>query len=237
MRDAGRLPRPASHLTSHFLFQYPHSSSASCIGSTSRIPHPSPHPASGKVFESLKATIQDLLNGRVAPTDRRAAIYEMKRALVSAKLGVEDLREGVEITRRKLNTEREQLETVRRRKTLAEGINDPETVALAVKYEQQHGDHVAVLERKLDAQEAEAQLAERELAEMMSQLKAANAGVGSSTDPTGSRGGGISDEELGLPNDSKLHAELDNLARANKRSAADADAEAKLAELKKKMGQ
>jgi phage shock protein A len=189
------------------------------------------------VFESLKATIQDLLNGRVAPTDRRAAIYEMKRALVSAKLGVEDLREGVEITRRKLNTEREQLETVRRRKTLAEGINDAETVALAVKYEQQHGDHVAVLERKLDAQEAEAQLAERELAGMMSQLKAANAGVGSSTDRTGSRGGGISDEELGLPDDSKLHAELDNLARANKRSAADADAEAKLAELKKRMGQ
>src|ERR1035437_6765441 len=60
-----------------------------------------PHPASKNVFESLKSTIQDLLNGRVAPTDRRAAIYEMKRALVSAKLGVEDLREGVEITRRK----------------------------------------------------------------------------------------------------------------------------------------
>ena len=56
------------------------------------------------MFESLKSTIQDLLNGRVAPTDRRAAIYAMKSALVSAKLGVEDLREGVEITRRKLAT-------------------------------------------------------------------------------------------------------------------------------------
>ena len=189
------------------------------------------------MFESLKSTIQDLLNGRVAPTDRRAAIYEMKRALVSAKLGVEDLREGVEITRRKLDTEREQLATVQRRKTLAEGINDAETVALAVKYEQQHGEHVAVLGRKLEAQEAEAELAERELAGMMSQLKAANAGVGSNTDPTGTHAGGISDEELGLPDDSKLHAELDNLARANRRSAADADAEAKLAELKKRMGQ
>ena len=40
---------------------------------------------SGNVFESLKATIQDLLSGRVAPGDRRAAISEMKRALVSAK--------------------------------------------------------------------------------------------------------------------------------------------------------
>ncbi len=189
------------------------------------------------MFESLKATIQDLLHGKVAPADRRAAIYSMKSALVSAKLGVEDLREGVEVTRRKLNVEREQLATVQRRKVLAEGINDAETVALAVKYEQQHGDHVAVLERKLEAQEAEAQLAERELAEMMSQLKAANAGVGSTTEPTGRASRGISDEELGLPDDTKLHAELDNLSRANKRSAADADAEAKLAELKKKMGQ
>jgi hypothetical protein len=201
------------------------------------------------LFESLKSTIQDLLHGRVAPADRRAAIAGMKRALVSAKLGVEDLREGVEVTRRKLNAEREQLATVLRRKTLAQGINDAETVALAVKYEQQHGDHVAVLERKLEAQEAEAQLAEREVGEMLTQLKAANAGVGSNvdwdgspggvgsqTDPAGSRPRGISDEELGLPNDSKLQAELDNLARTSKRSTADADAEAKLADLKKRMG-
>ena len=192
--------------------------------------------ASESVFESLKATLHDLLNGRVAPADRRTAIYQMKSALVSAKLGVEDLREGVESTRRKLATEREQLATVQRRRALAEGINDAETIALAVKYEQQYGEHVAVLERKLEAQEAEAALAERELGEMMSQLKAANAGVGSNTGgPAASRE--ISDGELGLPDDSKLHAELDNLARSNKRSAADADAEAKLAELKKRMGQ
>ena len=188
------------------------------------------------MFESLKSTIQDLLNGRVAPTDRRAAIYEMKRALVSAKLGVEDLRDGVELTRRKLDRERDQLATVQRRKTLAEGINDAETVALAVKYEQQHGEHVAVLERKLQAQEAEAQLAERELGEMMTQLKAANAGVGSGSGPATARAGAIGDEELGLPDDARLHAELDDLARTDKRSAADADAEAKLAELKRKMG-
>jgi hypothetical protein len=193
-------------------------------------------PASIIVFESLKSTIQDLLNGRVAPGDRRAAIYEMKRALVSAKLGVEDLREGVEITRRKLGAEREQLATVRRRKTLAEGINDAETVALATKYEQQHGEHVAVLERKLEAQEAEAELAERELAGMMAQLKSANAGVGSNTGSAGAASAGVSDAELGLPDDSRLHADLDDLARASKRSTADADADARLAELKKRMG-
>jgi len=188
------------------------------------------------VFESLKATIQDLLNGRVAPANRRAAIGEMKRALVSAKLGVEDLRDGVEVTRRKLEAEREQLATVQRRKSLAEGINDAETVALAVKYEQQYGEHVAVLGRKLEAQEAEAALAERELKDMMSQLKAASAGVGSNADPAGAASRGIADEELGLPDDAKLHADLADLDRASRRSAADADADAKLAELKKRMG-
>jgi hypothetical protein len=72
---------------------------------------------------------------------------------------------------------------------------------------------------------------------MMTALKAANAGVGSNFDPTAAPRGTISDEELGLPNDTKLNSELDSLARSNKRSAAEADADAKLAELKKRMGQ
>ena len=184
------------------------------------------------MFDSLKAAIHDLLHGNVAPGDRRAAIAEMKRALVSAKLGVEDVRGGVEQTRRKLAAEREQLATVQRRKTLAEGISDAETVALAVKYEQQHAERIAVLERKLGAQEAEASLAERELGEMMTQLKSANAGVGS-----GAPAAGPSDADLGLPDDAALHAELDGLVRQRARSEADAAAEERLAELKRKMGQ
>jgi hypothetical protein len=186
------------------------------------------------MFESLKSAVQDLLHGRVAPGDRRAAIADMKRALVSAKLGVDDLRESAEITRRKLATEREALATMQRRKALAEGINDAETLALAVKYEQQHGERIAVLEQKLAAQDAEFQLAEREVQEMMTALKSANAGVGSGA-PTGATG--ITDEELGLPNDAKLHSELDGLARQQARNAADASAEERLAELKRKMGQ
>ena len=188
-------------------------------------------PLSSSVFESVKATIQDLLHGRVAPGDRRAAVAEMKRALASATLGVEDIQQGVELTRHRLAAEREQLVVMQRRKALAEGINDAETVALAVKYEAQHGERVAVLTRKLDAQEAEASLAERELQEMMTQLKAASAGAGGGLPPSGP-----DDEELGLRDDSGLHSELDGLARQRARSEADADAEAKLAALKRRMG-
>jgi hypothetical protein len=186
------------------------------------------------MFESLKSALQDLLGGRVAPADRRAVIADMKRALVSAKLGVDDLREGVELTSRRLTAEREALATMQRRKTLAEGINDAETMALAAKHELQHSERIAVLEQKLAAQDAEFQLAEREVTEMMAGLKSANAGVGLGA-AQGSAG--VSDEELGLRNDSKLNSELDSLVRQQARNAADASADERLAELKRKMGQ
>ncbi len=184
------------------------------------------------MFESLKDAIQDLLHGRVAPGDRRAVINEMKSAMVVAKLGVEDLQKSVDITRQRLATELEQLVTVQRRKTLAAEIDDKETVALAEKFEAQHSERIAVLERKLGAQEAEADLAARELAEMMTALKAANVGVGSGTPRSGP-----SDEELGLPDNSKLNSELDSLARQRTRAEKDAVADAKLEELKRRMSQ
>ncbi|MEA3247898.1 MAG: hypothetical protein U9Q74_17250 [Gemmatimonadota bacterium] len=185
------------------------------------------------MFESLKATLHDLLHGQVAPTDRRAVIADMKRALVAAKLGVADLREGVEVTRKRLAAEREQLTTVQRRKELAAGIPDADTVAIAEKFEAQHAERIGVLERKLSAQEEEAALAERDYDEMLKQLKAANAGVGSGATPE-SRG--PTDAELGLPDDTDLRAELDSLARRRSRNDAEAAADARLEELKKKMG-
>jgi hypothetical protein len=191
------------------------------------------------VFDSLKSTIADLLGGRVHPADRRAVIADMKRALISAKLGVEDLAEGVEVTRRKLEAERQTLATVTRRKGLAAGIEDAETVAIAEKYESQHRERVSVLERKLEAQEAEAALARRDYEEMLTQLKAASAGAGS-VGAGGAPGGSApmpSDEELGLPNDAPLNAELDALKRRAAREARDADAAARLEELKRRMGQ
>jgi hypothetical protein len=185
------------------------------------------------MFESLKATLHDLLHGQVAPTDRRAVIADMKRALVAAKLGVADLRAGVEVTRKRLTEEREQLATVQRRKALAAAVPDAETVAIAEKFEAQHAERIGVLERKLAAQEEEAALAERDYEEMLKQLKAANAGVGTGATPE-SRG--PTDAELGLPDDADLRAELDMLARRRARSDAEAAADARLEELKKKLG-
>ncbi|MBA4070872.1 MAG: hypothetical protein C0497_03410 [Gemmatimonas sp.] len=189
------------------------------------------------MFESLKSTIADLLGGRVHPNDRRAVINDMKQALVSAKLGVEDLERGVDVTRRKLDTERQGLETVTRRKGLAAGISDAETVAIAEKYEGQHRERIAVLERKLDAQEAEAALARRDYDEMLTQLKAASAGAGRVGASPAGTARTPTDAELGLPDDGVLNAELDSLHRQRAREAKDADAAARLEELKRRMGQ
>jgi hypothetical protein len=186
------------------------------------------------MFESLKAAVQDLMNGRVAPGDRRAAIADMKRALVLAKMGIADLGDGVAVTRQRLETERAQLATVQRRKVLAEGISDAETVALAEKFIVQHSERIAVLARKLEAQEAEAALAERDYDDMVTQLKSADRGVGSGIS---AESRGPTDSELGLRDDAPLRSELDALARKRTRSDADAAADAQLAELKKKMGQ
>jgi hypothetical protein len=194
------------------------------------------------VFESLKETIDDLLGGRVHAGDRRAVINGMKQALVLAKLGVEDLEKGVVTTRGRLEAERRELETAERRKGLAEGINDAETVALAGRFAEQHAERIAVLERKLEAQEAEAALARRDYDEMLVQLKAASSGTGS----VGSGGAGAapagtarapSDAELGLPDDAGLRAELDAMHRQRAREDKDAEATARLEELKRRMGQ
>ncbi len=194
------------------------------------------------MFESLKETIDDLLGGRVHAGDRRAVINGMKQALVLAKLGVEDLEKGVVTTRGRLESERRELETAERRKGLAEGINDAETVAIAGKFAEQHAERIAVLERKLEAQEAEAALARRDYDEMLVQLKSASSGAGS----VGSGGAGAapagtarapSDAELGLPDDANLRAELDAMHRQRAREDKDAEATARLEELKRRMGQ
>ena len=183
------------------------------------------------VFDGLRATIEDLINGRVAPGDRNELVRQMKQALVHARLGVEDLRAGISQTRVRLEAERRELTTVRRRRDAAAGINDAETVSIAEKFEAQHAERIRVLENKLAAQEAEADLAERELSEMTAQLRAAAKGVGDTPIPRAP-----TDAELGLPDDAPLRSELDGLRRAAEREAQARQAEDKLAELKKKMG-
>ncbi len=89
-----------------------------------------------------------------------------------------------------------------------------------------------MLERKLEASRAELALVEREVEEMTAQFKAAQAGVGS-----GLRAGAVDEamDPTASP-DAGLDRDLRTLDRERRRQATEADADARLAELKRRMG-
>jgi hypothetical protein len=187
------------------------------------------------MFESFRQSLRDLMDRATPPEERRAGLARMKQTLVTARMGLDDLRGGVKTTRMRLESEQRELETMRRRKGLAAGINDAETVALAEKYETHHAERVAVLARKLDAQEAELAIAERDVAEMTAELKNAVAGVGGASGPSAAEAAAAEAEAV-VNDGGGVAQEIDALGRAAKRAARDDDAERRLAELKRRMG-
>jgi hypothetical protein len=185
------------------------------------------------MFESFRQSLRDLMDRATPPEERRAGLARMKQTLVTARMGLDDLRGGVARTRQRLEAEQRELETVRRRKGYAAGINDAETVALAEKYEGHHAERVEVLMRKLDAQQAELAIAERDVSEMTAELKQAMLGVPGAVsidDAAAAEADAVLDDSSGIA------SELDALGRARTRSAREADAEQRLAELKRRMG-
>jgi hypothetical protein len=190
------------------------------------------------MFDSFRQSLRELMDRATPPEERRAGLARMKQTLVTARMGLDDLRSGVAVTRQRLAKEQQELETMRRRKTLAAGIDDAETVALAEKYETHHAERAEILQRKLDAQEAELAAAERDVAEMTTELRNAMAGIPGAA----SRGAAIDAEAAAEVEDAvgdrsgNVASEIDALGRASARSAREADAEARLAELKRRMG-
>ena len=192
------------------------------------------------MFDDVRQAFRDLLRGTPPSGDaRRSIIAQMRETLVQARMGLDDLRRGVAETQARLNRERSELETVRRRKQLAVGINDTETVTIAERYEKQHTERVAILERKLETQEAELAMVEREVGEMNAEFKLAAAGGMPGVTPgaaTESASGGTT--EGGDPHDDTtgIRDEIDGLARARRKADAEATADEKLAALKRRMG-
>ena len=97
------------------------------------------------MLEQLREALRALRTGGVHPSERRPMIASMRDTLVQARIGLGDLRTALETTRSRLAEERRELDTVRRRKGLAAGIKDQETVTIAERYEAQHSQRVTVL--------------------------------------------------------------------------------------------
>jgi hypothetical protein len=183
------------------------------------------------VFEDVRRALHELLHGNVPPEGRHELLGTMRETLVRARLAIDDLRASLQVTERRVIKEQAELETIQRRKRLAEGIGDAETVTVAARFEAQHQERLAVLLRKKEAQESEFALAQREVEEMTEQFKAASAGVGSGMGAANIPGSMQPDTEAG-----NLEGEFNRMGRAERQAAAEADAEARLADLKRRMG-
>jgi hypothetical protein len=186
------------------------------------------------MFESFRQSLNDLLDRATPPEERRAVLTRMKQTLVQARMGLDDLRTGISQTRQRLESETRELETMRRRKAAATAINDAETVALAEKHEALHGERADVLRKKLDAQEAELGIVEREVGEMTTELKQAMLGAGVS--PNSIADDARAEADAVLDDGRNVADEIDAISRAGRRSARESEAEQKLAELKRRMG-
>ena len=186
------------------------------------------------MFENFRQALDALLSRGTAPEDRRALLAHMRDTLARAKAGLEDLRDGVRQARNRLAAEQRELETVRRRKRLAADVGDAQTVSVAGRFEAHHAERVQVLEQKVAVQERELALAEQEVAEMTRAFKSAAAGAGAAA------GGSTIDQAAAREVDEALAGadagEFDSLGRARAREDRDAEAERRLAELKRRMG-
>jgi rubrerythrin len=166
-------------------------------------------------FDGFRRSFDDLLSRATKPEERRTAAARMRETLVQAKVGLGEMRDALNVARERLGAEERELETVRRRKQLAENIKDQETVDVATRYEQMHAERVEVLRQKVSAQTAELALAERDVASMSAELRAAIGG--------GEMPPGAAIDEQGAE------------SAASRRAAREADATRRLEELKKRM--
>lgn len=128
------------------------------------------------MFEGLKARLDRLLQDRGRP-DHRARAAALREALLEAKVGVSTMRSALAATERELARERQQLADAERRGRLAAELPDSETVSVAERFAARHRERVSMLERKLIVQRDELLLAEREVADMLNEYRAARPGV------------------------------------------------------------
>lgn len=175
------------------------------------------------MFERLRAAVNAALEAAMPPPDWRDLQGQMRRAAVDGRAALLQLREAQARTERELAVERQQLADAQRRGTLAEGIGDRDTAEIAQRFAAKHGERVAVLEQKLAAQQAELALAERDVGEMVAQLKELE------------RRGGIA-PDAARPAAEELPTDDSELRAVTDRAAREADAAERLAELKKRMG-
>lgn len=187
------------------------------------------------MFERLRAALNAALDAAMPPPDPRDIAAQMRRAIVEARTSLEAMQKGIGAVESELAAERVALTDAERRGRLAAGIGDHETVTIAERFASKHRERVQVLERKLLAQRAELELAEREVREMRSQYQEYERSR-PSTDAARSVDAAWRDLEAAGLKRPGTSDDGDALRSRMDRAAREAQAEAQLEALKRKMG-
>ncbi len=187
------------------------------------------------MFKRLRDALEAALAAATPPPDLHDLAGRMREALIEARAALRKMREGLAASEQELAQLRAAIETADRRRALAAGIGDQETVGVADRYLAKTRERAGVVERKVAAQREEAALAERDVGEMTAQLEEVSKRRGgleaerSAAAAWGSLGRAGADRPELDPEQEALKAKLDRAAR-------EAAADAKLEELKKRMG-
>jgi hypothetical protein len=181
-------------------------------------------------FDNFRKSLEDLMNRHTPPTDRRETASQMRDTLIQAKMGLSEMRDGLDKARQRLAIEERELETVKRRRQMALDINDAETVAIADKFVATHGERVELLRRKVAIQEDEVRMAEADVEAMTRDLKSAVSGTGDFSPNIEAPSPDLDFTGAAVSN------EIDALSRKRARAEHQANAEAELEELKRRMG-
>ena len=187
------------------------------------------------MFKRLREALERALEAATPPPDLGEIAARMREAVIAQKAAVRQMHDDVardEELLRRLATE---LATSERRRELAAGIRDEETVAVADKFIAKLRERSVVLEKKVAAQREELALAERELAEMTTELQEA---ARRNPKLTSERSAEAAWQGLGRAGMDRpeLDLEAELLKGRMERSAREAEADARLEELKKRMG-
>lgn len=188
------------------------------------------------MFERLRAALGAALDAATPPGDPRHVAGLMREAIVEARTALAAMRKGIAQVEHELAAERRALADAERRGGLAAGIDDRETMQVADRFAAKHRERIAILEQKLTAQHAELALAEREVAEMKDEyvafersLPASEAARNVNAAWRDLEAAGVGRPGTETEDERRLQAELDRVARQ-------AQADAQLEALKKKMG-
>lgn len=214
------------------------------------------------MFDNLRRAFREAVDNFQRELDRDAVpetvdrlLRGMQREAVEAKAALESLKDQLAGARRRSGEEARNADVCERREALARGIGDTDTADVAASYAERHASRSRVLADKASAIEAEIRLQEAEYAEMLAQIRKARANrdkLAASAGRTQAR------ESIGGADD--LFGELDRMAEriGDTEAAAGADealfndahdfdealgasrreevADARLEELKRRMG-